>query len=154
MVFLIEKTGNLLSSSDSLAHCVSQNLRMGAGVARQIKIHFGNVQYLRSQRAKVGQVAYLRREDTTFFTAFPHQDRYVFYLVTKRSHRDKPTLAALQTCLTNLANICISLRLTKLSISRLGCGLDKLDWADVKQAIVTSFANIDIEITVYKFLSI
>ena len=37
---------------------------------------------------------------------------------------------------------------SKLAMPKIGCGLDKLDWKDVKQQIMYCFQDTDIEILV------
>ncbi len=66
--------GDLFQSKDSsLAHCVSSDLRMGAGIARSFRDFFGRVEELRSRKPKVGSCLFLQQNN-----------RYIFYLVTKR----------------------------------------------------------------------
>ncbi|KAL8606779.1 hypothetical protein ACOMHN_049608 [Nucella lapillus] len=57
--------------SEALAHCVSQDLEMGAGIAAEFKARFGGLQELKKQGKVVGEVAVLKREG-----------RFVYYLVT------------------------------------------------------------------------
>ena len=115
---LIEQEGDLfqLDSSFALAHCVSVDLRMGAGIAVLFRDKFGGVAELREQRPEIGGVCYLKRE------------RYVFYLITKAVYRDKPTYDNLTASLEHCKAMCESLEVRKLGIPRLGCGLDGLQW--------------------------
>ena len=55
---LLHKTGDLFSSpdTDSLAHCVSQDLGMGKGIAVLFKKTFGGVEELKSQSELKKQV--------------------------------------------------------------------------------------------------
>ena len=48
---LTERTGNLFScpASESLAHCISADVRMGKGIAVSFKTKFGGVDELKSQ---------------------------------------------------------------------------------------------------------
>lgn len=128
--------GNLFDSKDSLAHCVSLDFKMGAGIALKFRQIFGNIDKLRSMKCKVGEVAYLQ-----------DNDRYIFYLITKEKYFQKPTYKSLELSLQNLYNLCKKLDIMKLSIPKIGCGLDKLDWNRVQDIIESVF--IDIKITVY-----
>lgn len=56
---LREVYGDLLSSPDSICHCVSECLAMGAGIAVLFKQSFGRVEELKGQQVKVGGVATL-----------------------------------------------------------------------------------------------
>jgi len=68
-----EVNGDLFSSTDSLAHCVSADLAMGRGIAVAFKLKFGGVQELRAQEKRAGEVATLQRDG-----------RWIYYLVTKQ----------------------------------------------------------------------
>ena len=48
---MTERTGNLFScpDSESLAHCISADVRMGKGIAVSFKTKFGGVDELKSQ---------------------------------------------------------------------------------------------------------
>ena len=138
MGVIIERSGDLLSSGESLAHCVSSDFHMNAGVARPIKHRFGGVRELLMQRKEVGEVAYL-----------PREGRLIFYLVTKPRFFDRPTLSTLRLCLQELVVLCGRFRLKRLSVSRLGCGLDRLHWHEVREEMRQAFSSVDIVITVY-----
>ncbi|XP_029801143.1 ADP-ribose glycohydrolase OARD1 isoform X2 [Suricata suricatta] len=58
--------------TDSLAHCISEDCRMGAGIAVLFKKKFGGVQELLNQQKKSGEVAVLKRDG-----------RYIYYLTDK-----------------------------------------------------------------------
>ncbi|XP_060045758.1 ADP-ribose glycohydrolase OARD1 isoform X5 [Erinaceus europaeus] len=55
--------------TDSLAHCISEDCRMGAGIPVIFKKKFGGVQELLNQQKKSGEVAVLKRDG-----------RYIYYL--------------------------------------------------------------------------
>lgn len=55
----MEIKGDLFSASASLAHCVSRDLKMGAGIAVQFRERFQRVDELRNQNKNVGEVAIL-----------------------------------------------------------------------------------------------
>jgi len=44
-----EVRGDLFTSSDSLAHCVSRDLHMGKGIATEFKKQFGGIDELHQQ---------------------------------------------------------------------------------------------------------
>ena len=134
-----EFEGDLLEQTTiSWAHCVSANLKMGMGIARQIRNAIGRVNELREQMCGVGEVAVL--EDG---------DRFIFYLITKHMHWDKPTREDFERCLVALRMLCERNRVEVLGIPQLGCGLDRLDWSWVVGAIERAFDGCPIEIRVY-----
>lgn len=137
---LIEVDGNLFESKESLAHCVSQDLHMGAGIAVTFKQSFGRVDKLIEQGKKIGDVAYI--ED---------KGRFIFYLVTKKRYYDKPTYDSLSSCLEKMGKLCQKKGITKLSIPRLGCGLDRLSWTKVYQMVKEVVEKYNLEVTVYNY---
>lgn len=134
--------GDLFTSQDSLAHCVSHDLRMGAGIAKIFHSKFGKVDELIGQHAGIGDVAVL--EDSN-----QNQGRYIYYLVTKQRYFNKPTYDDLTGSLEKMRDHMLDNNVSKLSIPKIGCGLDKLKWNNVKKILKKVFVETDIEITVY-----
>ncbi|RIB28459.1 hypothetical protein C2G38_1482552 [Gigaspora rosea] len=95
--------------TDALAHCVSQDLRMGKGIATIFKERFNGIAELKRQNKKVGEVAYLHR-----------QNRYIFYLITKPTAWDKPTEEDFKKSLTELRKLCEQFEVSGLSLPRIG----------------------------------
>ena len=130
--------GNLFNSQDALAHCVSLDFKMGAGIALAFHKIFGQVEKLKSQVKSWPGLGILE-----------HKSRSIFYLVTKEKFYQKPTYEAMEACLKLLQQQIVLRKISKLSIPFLGCGLDKLDWTRVEEMIKDVFKETDIEITVY-----
>lgn len=135
---ITEVKGDLLTDAGHLVHCVSQDFRMGAGIALQIKNRFKQVNYLISQRKQIGQVAILEESD-----------RFIFYLVTKDRYFNKPTYDNLRNTLIELLTICKEKNIDRLAMCKIGCGLDKLEWKTVKDLIKKVFLDTGINIIVY-----
>ena len=72
----------------------------------------------------------------------------VFNLVTKPRCYHKPILEVLRDTLIDMRDQCEYLDITKLAMPRIGCGLDCLDWDDVKELLFEVFEDSDIEILV------
>jgi O-acetyl-ADP-ribose deacetylase (regulator of RNase III) len=136
----VEVKGDLFSSSvgSSLAHCVSEDLHMGKGIATLFKKQFGRVDELKSQGIKVGGVATLRVDN-----------RYIYYLVTKKRYFHKPTYDTLRLSLVAMRDHMIHNNVTELSMPKIGCGLDQLSWDSVKKIVHETFNDLQIKITVY-----
>lgn len=134
------KNGDLFTCSEdeSLVHCVSADLRMGKGIAVLFKNKFGGISELKQQNQKTGGCAILKRDS-----------RYIYYLVTKDKYFLKPTYETLQQSLETMKVHCIQKEVSKLSMPKIGCGLDKLHWNKVKDIIEETFSDAKIEITVY-----
>ena len=135
---LIEINGNLFNDNNSLAHCVSKDLAMSKGIATTFKEKFGNVDKLLSQNKNVGECAYLEMDD-----------RMIFYLVTKERYYHKPTYDDLFKSLNQMKQLCIDNDIKKLSMPKIGCGLDGLQWNEVKEIIQDVLKEIDITINIY-----
>ena len=120
-----------------LAHCISADFSLGAGVA------------------KVFDETYNMR-----FKLFRNYDNYeynggdalpvdnVFNLVTKKKCWHKPTYASLQEALESMREQLESLGITKLAMPWIGCGLDKLSQDNVYGIICEVFECTDIDIVI------
>ncbi|KAF3860747.1 hypothetical protein F7725_001002 [Dissostichus mawsoni] len=118
-------TGNLFScpGDEALAHCISEDCRMGAGIAVMFKKNFKGVEELKEQKKLTGECAVLKRGS-----------RFVYYLITKKKASQKPTYDSLARSLENMS---------------IGCGLDKLQWNKVAEILEQVFKPTNISITVY-----
>uniref|UniRef100_A0A8C2YG29 ADP-ribose glycohydrolase OARD1 n=1 Tax=Coturnix japonica TaxID=93934 RepID=A0A8C2YG29_COTJA len=132
--------GDLFSCppTDALAHCISEDCRMGAGIAVLFKKKFGGVQELLDQQKKTGEVAVLQRDD-----------RYIYYLITKKKVSHKPTYEDMRKSLEAMKNHCLNNGVTDVSMPKIGCGLDRLEWDKVSAILGEVFEDTDIKITVY-----
>lgn len=92
---------------------------------------------LLDQNLKIGDVGIVNRHD-----------QYVFYLITKKYSNGKPNMMTMEMALKSLLNKMKKLNLNKLGIPKIGCGLDALDWSDVKLLIMDIFKNSGIQIFV------
>ena len=138
---LIEKTGSLFTAPKEyyLAHCISGDFALGAGIAKK----FDKVYQMR----------------TKLFESYPSQnDGYlgeallvdnVFNLVTKSKYYHKPTYDTLYEAVYDMREQCERLNINKIAVPKLGCGLDKLNWEEVKDIIYDVFADTDIEVCAY-----
>ena len=123
---------------DALAHCISQDLAMAAGIAVAFKSRFGGVAELRAQGKGVGDVAVLKRSG-----------RFVYYLITKVQSYEQPTYRSLHLSLLAMKAHCLHNKVQRLSIPRIGCGIDSLTWDRVSLMINEIFADTSLTITVY-----
>lgn len=134
-----EVQGDLFTSRASLAHCVSSDFHMNAGIAKQFRKKYPNHQSeLLSGRWRVGEAARVK---------VGH--RYFFYLVTKPVFNDKPTEEAVRDSIFELARWAELLQLKELALPKIACGLDGHEWSTVRSMIWSAFHSMDIAITVY-----
>ena len=120
-----------------LAHCISADFALGAGIAKA----FDSVYKMR-------------------FKLFRHYPDYeyhcgdallidnVFNLVTKRKCWGKPTYESLRESLEMMREQLEFLDATKLAMPKIASGLDRLDWNQVYDIICEVFDDMDIEIVI------
>lgn len=132
---IIEEKGNLFDLNCSLAHCVSSDFKMGAGIAKEFKKRFGPIK----SKVDIGSVYVLNDVNLEF---------YVYYLVTKELYFHKPTYKALRTSLQNLREELIRNEDKTVGMPRIGCGLDKLDWDVVRDMIKEVFRDTNITVII------
>ncbi|KAL1021041.1 hypothetical protein UPYG_G00007940 [Umbra pygmaea] len=132
--------GDLFSApiDEALAHCISEDCHMGAGIAVMFKNKFKGMKDLLEQKKVSGQCAVLRREE-----------RFVYYLITKKRFSHKPTYDSLRKSLEDMKCHCLQNGVTSISMPRIGCGLDRLSWDKVEKILEQVFHTTDISITVY-----
>lgn len=137
-----EEKMDLFATDESyaLAHCISQDCKMGAGIAKEFRRRFPKMENrLLEQKPQVG-------EAVTHYS----NGRLVFNLITKPKYWHKPTYESFEATIKDLKKGMITLNMDKLAIPLLGAGLDKLSWAKNREIIQTVFADTDIEIMVCK----
>lgn len=76
-------------------------------------------------------------------------DPLVINLVTKLNYYDKPTYQSMDIALKQAADMCYGLDIFELSMPKIGCGLDGLQWEKVRTLIEKNFDDLDILISVY-----
>ncbi|CAI5648122.1 unnamed protein product [Oreochromis niloticus] len=133
-------TGDLFScpAHEALAHCISEDIRMGAGIAVEFKKRFQGVTELKEQKKVTGQCAVLKSDG-----------RFVYYLITKKKASQKPTYESLRQSLEDMRSHCLKNQVSRISMPRIGCGLDRLKWTSVSEILDQVFKHTDISITVY-----
>jgi O-acetyl-ADP-ribose deacetylase (regulator of RNase III) len=136
---IVEICGNLFDSGDCLAHCVSKDFSMSAGIAKVFLSKYGNKNELLSRNIDVGYTTWLF-----------HENRYIYYLVTKQKYWHKPTYDSLRLTIRSLYQLCVEHSIESLSIPKLGCGLDKLEWDKVKEILIQEYPiNATFKITMF-----
>ena len=134
---IIEEYRDLFKVDESyyLAHCIASDLCLGAGIAVPMQEEFG-------LRAKIKASGESTKSPTCILTG------RVFNLITKPKSYGKPTYSSLLMSLEKMREIVVREHITKVAMPRIGCGLDRLEWIQVKHLIVETFRDVDIEILV------
>ena len=120
-----------------LAHCISADFALGAGIAKI----FDNVYNMRFK-------LFRNYPDYEYSCGDALLIDNVFNLVTKKKCWHKPTYDSLKESLEMMKEQLDFLGATKLAVPMLGCGLDRLQWAQVENIIKDVFADTDVDIVV------
>jgi O-acetyl-ADP-ribose deacetylase (regulator of RNase III) len=118
------------------AHCISADFALGAGIATKF-----NQKY--QMKSKL-------------FTAYPNGANgevcilidNVFNLVTKQRYYYKPTIESLTRSVVAMKKLCLELGIKTLAMPKIGCGLDRLNWDEVKEMLNEVFSDTDIKIII------
>lgn len=126
-----------MSQGYYLAHCISADFRLGAGIA----VAFDNVYNVRFKLNKQHPRYAFRGGDALLVDN-------VFNLVTKAKAFQKPTYESLREALEMMKEQIEFIGITKLAMPRIASGLDRLEWDKVYDIICEVFDDMDIEIVI------
>ena len=123
-------------------HWVSSDLAMSAGIATQfVRLH--------PELAKLGP-NYRTLKAAFLIAHFSSQNgNWIYNLVTKNSHYDKPTYYNLRKSLCRMKSHMLTYEIKEINLPQIGCGLDKLEWARVFSIILCLFANTGIRVNIF-----
>lgn len=130
-----EKEKDLFSMHESyyLAHCISRDCKMGAGIAVDFQEKFDLRETLLNLDRDIPDCIKVDR---------------VFNLITKEKYWQKPTMGSVRASLEKMRDIALSEGVKKIAMPRIGSGLDRLKWHDVRGMIIEVFNDTEIEIFV------
>lgn len=120
-----------------LAHCISADFTLGAGIAKK----FDDVYNMRFKLFR----DYDNDENLIGHALLVDN---VFNLVTKHRYFHKPTYDSLRTTLEDMREQCEDMNVEKVAMPKIGCGLDKLEWDQVYAMIVEIFEDTNIDILI------
>ena len=124
--------------SSSLAHCVSSDFKLGKGIAKEFLRKFDGLHELKEGDAQIGSVVAVREGR-----------RFIYNLITKYKYNDLPTYENLRHALIAMKNHAVKHGVRKISMPKIGCGLDQLNWETVKNIVKSEFSGTDIQIFVF-----
>lgn len=131
-----------VDESYTLAHCISADCKMGAGVATQFVKHNPFMRdALLSMNPKIGDVLYYKTEER----------HGVLNLITKERYFHKPTRKNFNNTINKLKEVTEKYQIKKIAMPLIGSGLDRLDWDESRNWIKEVFKDTDVEILVCKF---
>ena len=137
---VLELSGNLFDSTDSIAHSISAFFKLAAGFAKQVSKDFptGYPEFV--SKASKGKV-------------YPQQispNRFLCDLIVESRFCSQPTYFSLRVALEAILQSVQKHKNKKISIPQLSTGLDKLDWLKVKKTTTDVFHNSSLKVTVYR----
>ena len=132
---MIEQQVNLLDFEHSIAHCISADFKLGAGIASQIKDKFPSSLPRKARRNQELHVQSLG------------QNKYVYHLITKPLHLDRAKYQSLREALLAMRDHLVSFRIGKLGLPHLACGLGNLEMTEVKQFIHESLGDFNLKLS-------
>ena len=128
--------GDLFTSPDSLVHCVSSDFHIGRGIATQFLSRYPDIKSLMG--TKVGTIGVINC-----------QGIFIYNIVTKHRFFEKPSYLTIENSLVSMRAHIETHFVTRLSMPRIGCELDKLDWLKVKQLLIDVFSLSNVTISIY-----
>lgn len=142
MIVEIKKDLLQMGTSYPFAHCISSDWAMGVGIAKPLnkKFNIRKELYKSSDVYKEGEypAVYVTRDS----------GRLIFNLVTKNKYYNKPTLTNMRKAIEFLKE-CMDIEgINMVAMPKIGCGLDRLRWCDVKNILLEVFDESKYEIIV------
>ena len=125
-----------------LAHCISADCAMGAGIAKEFSARYS------------GMRKYLKQNGVDISCPFSNVGTAAVYanvinLITKEKYNHKPTYESLRNSLRYVADWIIpKYGIDHIAMPKIGCGLDKLEWERVLEIINEVFEGMNLYILV------
>ena len=141
----IQKDLFTVSDDYYLAHCISADFALGAGIAVEFNKRFD----MRNQ-LNLLYPNYLDKFERHHIGGDCILVGKVFNLITKEKYFYKPTIITMILSLKKMKEICLEKGIKKVAMPTIGAGLDRLNWKDVSNQIHNIFVDTDIEILVCK----
>nr|QNM37798.1 hypothetical protein [Frankliniella occidentalis flavi-like virus 1] len=138
--FFEERDGNVLDFKGDIAHCISRDLKMSAGIAKDFVKLFGNElrEKLATQNPRVGDALSMVKTG-----------RRIHFLVTKEVYHAKPTLETVRSALESLATNLKKRGVYEVAMPKIACGLDSLEYEDVRRVIADVATKSKVNMIVY-----
>lgn len=132
-----------VSEDYNLAHCISADFGMGKGIVVEFNKRFDMKRKLQSKYPD-----YLNQYTHKRIGGDCILEGRVFNLITKERYFHKPTIITMRLTLEKMKQICLENDIKKIAMPVIGCGLDRLNWADVSEQIKNVFADTDADILI------
>ena len=130
-----------ITDQDFVAHCISSDFALGAGIAKEINERYNVKEILTTNPSY--KISFKDNQGYVLVTG------QVFNLVTKQKYFHKPTYTSLENALVKLADLLKYRHIDTIHMPKIGCGLDKLDWNIVFHIICRIFTESGINVCIY-----
>lgn len=125
-----------------LAHCISADCAMGAGIAKEFSAQYPGMRKYLKERGVDPECPFEMVGSAIVYSN-------VINLITKRQYFSKPTYGTLRNSLEFMRDYIVRWHhISKLAMPKIGCGLDKLQWLKVQRILEEVFADVDIHIII------
>lgn len=130
-----------------LVHCISEDCAMGAGIALKFNQKIPRMKQMLKSIIEYNKISYpsaveFRYIDTNLGLVT------IINMITKKNYYNKPTYNDFKISLEKVKEICIKNNIKEITMPKIGCGLDRLNWYKVKNIIKCVFDDTDITINV------
>ena len=132
---------SILQQPSSIGHCISADARMSKGFVDFLS---HRIPGLRStcRKARLFMVQVYPFWDST-------GKRYIYNLVTKEKFCDKPNPSTSSKTLEAMRIHASMNGISTITIPKLGCGLDQMNWQEVVKLLRDNFTHADVQLVVY-----
>lgn len=127
-----------------IAHCITGDLSFGAGIAKEINERYDMANAIRNILAQA-DCEDIAPKDLKGVTVWVGD---VCNLITKAYPSKKVKRRNIQDCLDHMYAYCDQNYVKKIAMPRICCGMDGMDWSEIKPMIEETFEDLDIEIMV------
>lgn len=131
---VVEVMGDILKTEHSaLAHCITADYSLGAGLALAVDEKYE----IKDELNQIGKHIY------PDCIKIVRPNKIIYNLVDKEDRWNDPTIEDLEVCLMQLKEKIIEDKIESISIPKIGCGRDHLEWSAVKPLIEKIFKDVD-----------
>lgn len=109
--------------------------RLGLGIALEFKRRYGTSGL---KTGPVGSVCVVKKENN-----------YIFHLITKEYYYKKPTYRSLKSSLEAMAEYMTNNGISSVSMPKIGCVLDRLNWSSVEKIISSVLKDYNVTVYIY-----
>lgn len=137
---LISTDDDIFEKPNNLLHCISLDLKLGKGFAKQIDQNFCSKEFLIQQKEK-----------NKYFRIQPiWNNKYILiHLITKKEYFSKPLLEDIKLALLELKRYLIQNEIFEIHLPKISSGLDKIPFQEIEHLINEIFIDTHIKFVIH-----